>query len=174
MPQAKSALAAPKLPPQTQGDAEEEREDYQLQRDLQMIEERTKADKISRLLQSKAYLIDAGPTHVIPRAELEARAAKDPKFLEGLPKVRFSRFYLKERIVVDLFVTEKAYKEADVEARRAWCRSEGVRYGALGPTMNTIDLTPQLEEPAKAKEQEKKQEQAARAKPAVKGKARRK
>lgn len=143
-PQAKLQPPRPQLPPSSE-EAEKAAEDAQLQRDLARIEERRKADKIGKLLGSNTYLIDAMVTQVLPRAELEARAIKDHKYIESLPRWRFSRFYLQEKIVVDLFLSERKMTESEIEKRRAWCRENGLRYGALGPNMNTIDLVPQLE-----------------------------
>lgn len=147
MERAQATLAKAKpAKSQSTEDREAAADDFQLQNDLRRISEREKSDKVCKLLESKTYLIGARIAHILPRALLEERALKDQTYLEGLPTWNFSRYYMREKIVVDLFPTQSLYDSADVEARRAWCRSEGLRYGALGPDMNTTDLIPQMDE----------------------------
>ena len=48
-------------------------------------------------------------------------------------------------MIVDLFRTKQAYKEAEVEARRRMAKKHGVKYAALGPSMSyRTDLPQQL------------------------------
>ncbi len=104
--------------------------------------ERNRADKVSKFLGGQQYLIDARPTHVIPRAKLEKFSEKQ---LMALPMTwYFSRFYQSLNVITDLFPTKAAYDAAEVDKRREWCKDQGIKYAALGPTDTTTDLAPQL------------------------------
>jgi hypothetical protein len=52
---------------------------------------------------------------------------------DAMPRWRFSRRYLGRKIIVDLFYTQRAYDNAQVEQRRALCKHFGYAYAALGP-----------------------------------------
>lgn len=51
-----------------------------------------------------------------------------------LPKWRFRRRYLAQKVIIDTFLSQKHYDEAQVEERRAMAHKYGFRYAALGPS----------------------------------------
>jgi hypothetical protein len=108
-------------------------------RDMEMIAQRTAADKISRFLDKKCWVYDQVPTQVVP--DLIAKVGGD---ITKIPKYRFGRRSTAGLLVIDTFRDQRSYDAADVEGRRAWCKSYGVKYAALGPKHSLNDLIPQL------------------------------
>jgi hypothetical protein len=131
---------------------EEQKEKMELDEAQKRISEReqNRVDKVSRAIGGVDWIGDVSPSQVIPRKILDSIAVKDHSFLEKLPKIRFSRFYLGPKYIVDMFQTPKEYEAADVEGRRQFAKTLGkicgyeVKYGALGPQHRTVDLVEQL------------------------------
>ena len=91
------------------------------------------ADKIGSVVGYGPYDTDQSPTQVFGPAALAA------------PDWRFSRWYFRDRMIVDLFRTRAAYEAAGVEARRRMAKKHKVKYAALGPSMSyRTDLPQQL------------------------------
>lgn len=91
------------------------------------------ADKIGTVVGYGPYDTDQSPTQVFGAAGMKA------------PDWRFSRWYFRDKMIVDLFRTKQAYSEANVEARRRMAKKYGVKYAALGPSMSyRTDLPQQL------------------------------
>ena len=108
-------------------------------RDLAHIEERTQADKISKFMDKKCWVYDQIPTQVVP--DLISKLGGDTT---KIPKYRFGRRSTAGPLVIDTFRDQRSYDAADVEGRRAWCKTYGVKYAALGPKHSLNDLIPQL------------------------------
>ena len=87
------------------------------------IEKMHDSDKFRKLMDSDAYATEQTPTGI-----WGAKAA-------GEKQVYFSRWYYRglDNAIIDLFLTQELYDEADVEARRAMAHRYGTRYAALGP-----------------------------------------
>lgn len=107
------------------------------QADISKLEQRLAAaraaDKIGTVVGYGPYDTDQSPTQVFGMAAINA------------PDWRFSRWYFRDKMIVDLFRTKQAYAAADVEARRRMAKKHGVRYAALGPSMSyRTDLPQQL------------------------------
>lgn len=112
-------------------------EDAQDRADIEKLEQRKleaqAMDKIGTVVGYGPYDTDQSPTQVFGMAAIKA------------PEWRFSRWYFRDKIIVDLFRTRQTYQAAEVEARRRMAKKYGVRYAALGPSMSyRIDLPQQL------------------------------
>ena len=112
-------------------------EDAQDRADIAKLEQRQAEaqamDKIGTVVGYGPYDTDQSPTQVFGMAAIKA------------PEWRFSRWYFRDKIIVDLFRTRQAYQAAEVEARRRMAKKHGVRYAALGPSMSyRTDLPQQL------------------------------
>lgn len=123
-------------------EAEELRQD---QNDIMRLEQRQAearaTDKIGSVVGYGPYVFDQSPTEVF--GEDLIKTCKND--VTRIPNWRFTRWYFRERIIVDLFRTQAAYDGADVEARRRMAKKYKVRYAALGPRMSfRTDLPQQL------------------------------
>lgn len=126
-------------------DALERAENDQDRADIAKVEQRQAEDraldKIGSVVGYGPYVMDQSPTQVFGRGLVDA-CRND---VSRIPDWRFSRWYFQDKIIVDLFRTAAAYKEADVEARRRMAKKHGVKYAALGPSMSyRTDLPQQL------------------------------
>lgn len=120
-------------------------EDAQDRADIAKMEQRiaeTKAqDKIGTVVGYGPCFYDQSPTEVFGPG-LVAACKND---VSKIPNWRFSRWYFRDKIIVDLFRTKQAYAAADVKARRRMAKKHGVKYAALGPSMSyRTDLPQQL------------------------------
>jgi hypothetical protein len=107
----------------------------------QRIAEAKAQDKIGTVVGYGPCFYDQSPTEVFGPG-LVAACKND---VSKIPDWRFTRWYSRDRIIVDLFRTKGAYAAADVEARRRMAKKHGVRYAALGPSMSyRTDLPQQL------------------------------
>jgi hypothetical protein len=118
-------------------DSLERAERTQDQADISKLEQRLAAaravDKIGTVVGYGPYDTDQSPTQVFGMAAINA------------PDWRFSRWYFRDNMIVDLFRTKQAYSEADVNARHRMAKKHGVKYAALGPSMSyRTDLPQQL------------------------------
>ncbi|MFA5937596.1 MAG: hypothetical protein WC822_07000 [Candidatus Paceibacterota bacterium] len=123
----------------------EQAERQQDQADESALEQRIAgeraSDKIGSVVGYGPFVLDQSPTEVFG-PELIAACKND---VSKIPNWRFSRWYFRDRIIVDLFRVESAYKEADVPARRRMAKKYGIKYAALGPRMSyRTDLPQQL------------------------------
>jgi hypothetical protein len=94
--------------------------------------EAKQSDKIGSIVGYGPYDIDQSPTQVFGMPLID-RCKGD---VDKIPNWKFSRWYYFDKIIVDLFYTDQAYKEADVEARRKMAKSFRFKYAALGPGMS--------------------------------------
>lgn len=141
----RAASAGKVLKVTDQEDSEDLLEKRQDQTDVAAAEqkkvEEKAIDKVGSVLDHAPYVLDQSPTQVFGAAvieEFKGDVAKIPKWL-------FKRWYFRDRAIIDLFVTQRAYDEADVEARRALAAKFNVRYAALGPRHSyRTDLPQQL------------------------------
>jgi uncharacterized membrane protein len=118
-------------------DSLERAERAQDEADISKLEQRQAsaraADKIGTVVGYGPYDTDQSPTQVFGMAAIKA------------PDWRFSRWYFRDKMIVDLFRTKQAYSEANVEARRRLAKKYHVKYAALGPSMSyRTDLPQQL------------------------------
>jgi hypothetical protein len=90
------------------------------------VAEQKANDPISQPLDFGQFWAQVSPTQIWGRKWID-------HFKGPGPKMRFSRWYLGHKIIVDTFLTDKLYKEADVEARRSIVNEMGFKYAALGP-----------------------------------------
>ena len=112
-------------------------EDAQDRADIAKLEQRQAEaqamDKIGTVVGYGPYDTDQSPTQVFGIAAIKA------------PEWRFSRWYFRDRIIIDLFRTLGMYKAAKVEKRRRMAKKYGMKYAALGPSMSyRTDLPQQL------------------------------
>lgn len=105
----------------------------------QKTAERQAADKVGSILDYGPYVGDQSPTQVFGAAVIEHFKGN----VSRIPKWLFTRWYFRDKIIVDLFRTNRAYVEADVDSRRALAGKFGVRYAALGPGMSYLTDLPQ-------------------------------
>ena len=126
-------------------DALESAEDRQDKADIARMEmriiEAQANDKIGSIVGYGPYAMDQTPTQVFGSGLIESCKNDVSK----IPDWRFTRWYFRDKIIVDLFRTKQKYQEADVEARRRMAKKYGLRYAALGPSMSyKTDLPQQL------------------------------
>jgi len=91
--------------------------------------ERKAQDPISDPLNYGPYVTDHSPTMCFGRQVIEDYGGD----VGRIPKYRFKRWYFRDKVVIDTFITQLQYDSADVEGRRAMCKKYGHRYAALGP-----------------------------------------
>jgi len=103
--------------------AEERREAFaESTQDFQDAMAQARADdKFLDVVGSADFVTDQVPTQI-----WGLKAVNDPPY-------KFSRWYFRDKVLLDLFLTQEAYDAAEVEQRRALARGRGFRYAALGP-----------------------------------------
>ncbi len=123
----------------------ERAESHQDRADLAALEQKKAeaqaSDKVGSVVDYGPYVTDQSPTQVFGMAVIDMFNGD----VSRIPKWLFKRWYFRDKIIVDLFTTPRAYAEADVESRREMARKFKVRYAALGPGMSyKTDLPQQL------------------------------